>query len=916
MGMAKRTVKKARNSGKSKSGGKQKADAIPPEPLPVQKKPRPAQKKPEILCQFCGKAMKDEKTRKIHERNCKTKSREQPPAKKEKNLESAFLELKDRFEDERQNMAKTFIEREDHLQRELEEVKTVLRLEIDRHRRELERISKVEREVAENQAQHEHATREEPVPAKEPEIPAPEPIHAPRSQPKAIDLIPMRMPTFPRKRPAPIEDEDPIPDLDEDRPAKPAAPGLDRAAVEAMVRELLMNSGPAAPAEPVKVDDKIAIYAGRLEAMEARLERAMSEVRKYSESKGKDVDAKRVEKELEKVSEKVQDIMEDSGYGESLSVAKIPPTILEIVYQAILDDVHLEIIRTKGAQDAERLARSALEEVRLKTSGSELFKFDGRKIVTDSLARSIESNMISAKQIQTTYDVLMEKLLETVPHHKAKNFKGMIKIKSQEFAVDRATKLTKELAKVEKQLDSTSHMVAAMAANVSAQTLAIHEKIDQINDKGLAAKADREDVESLRAKLEEANERIIRLADELALLRAEAEMKSSIKEKESEEPGSDNSDVFLAPGEEPYSMPDVPDGGVFTTKPQSPTGPGDEAPAVDGQSQSKDAETVFSAVSGGAGSKTAIIKKTGLEDGPVIRALEELVSAKKIIEKKSGKRITYTTLELELGKLKEEEMAKPEKGKAGKKKKSPVKQDEPEHAAELPEPEPVPSKPEPEKEEATVPEPPVEVHISKPGVVVLGDSDEDDVPPPEKAAKPKRKGKKKARKAETELESKPETTVSELKSEPETTVSKPESKSKAPVSKLESKSKAPVSKLETKSKAPVPEPEPKSKAPVPEPEPESAAIDDIPVVRKTMSELSKEELEVLDAIGEGAMTLSGIQSKVGKHLKRFALLRALRVLIDSGHVGVTAKGRMELYHKITVQQMDESDNRKNKKEVK
>jgi len=83
-----------------------------------------------------------------------------------------------------------------------------------------------------------------------------------------------------------------------------------------------------------------------------------------------------------------------------------------------------------------------------------------------------------------------------------------------------------------------------------------------------------------------------------------------------------------------------------------------------------------------------------------------------------------------------------------------------------------------------------------------------------------------------------------------------------------------------------------------------------------MSELSKEELEVLDAIGEGAMTLSGIQSKVGKHLKRFALLRALRVLIDSGHVGVTAKGRMELYHKITVQQMDESDNRKNKKEVK
>ena len=64
------------------------------------------------------------------------------------------------------------------------------------------------------------------------------------------------------------------------------------------------------------------------------------------------------------------------------------------------------------------------------------------------------------------------------------------------------------------------------------------------------------------------------------------------------------------------------------------------------------------------------------------------------------------------------------------------------------------------------------------------------------------------------------------------------------------------------------------------------------------------------------MTLSGIQSKVGKGMKRFILLRALRVLIDSGHVGITAKGRMELYQRITVQQMDETDNRKNRKEVK
>ena len=112
--------------------------------------------------------------------------------------------------------------------------------------------------------------------------------------------------------------------------------------------------------------------------------------------------------------------------------------------------------------------------------------------------------------------------------------------------------------------------------------------------------------------------------------------------------------------------------------------------------------------------------------------------------------------------------------------------------------------------------------------------------------------------------------------------------------------------------------QPKKEAEKPEKkEPEEKHIDDeLPVISKKLEDLSDDEKRVLDVISEGGMTISGIQSKVGKDLKRFALLRALRVLIDSGYVGIIRKGRMDLYQKINVKKMDKMKQNKNKTEVK
>ena len=114
MGMAKKDEKKPQKSGKTdppkssdagkkpKKGGK----ASPKKTSGSGKKSKKGGKatsgtgkktaanKASISCQFCDKPMKDEKTRKIHERNCKAKSGDaQSP--KQKDMESALLELKD-----------------------------------------------------------------------------------------------------------------------------------------------------------------------------------------------------------------------------------------------------------------------------------------------------------------------------------------------------------------------------------------------------------------------------------------------------------------------------------------------------------------------------------------------------------------------------------------------------------------------------------------------------------------------------------------------------------------------------------------------------------------------------------------------------------------------------------------------------
>lgn len=160
------------------------------------------------------------------------------------------------------------------------------------------------------------------------------------------------------------------------------------------------------------------------------------------------------QKELKKVDIKLSEVLEDIGYEESLEITKVPPEILELVYETIIEDVIEKINHDLGAHDTEVAINKTLEEIRFRTSGSELFKFDSGKLKIKNLSKYIRQKSISAKQIHTTFEELLSKLIENVPDYQAKNFAAMIKIKSQEFSLDRVMNISDQFKTIEKNISN------------------------------------------------------------------------------------------------------------------------------------------------------------------------------------------------------------------------------------------------------------------------------------------------------------------------------------------------------------------------------------------------------------------------------------------------------------------------------
>ena len=955
-------AKATKGKGKKKSKGQKKEPSV----TPADKKPKsPPQKKKvkaKFECQYCGKVVNNAHNLKVHEVHCKSKEEEKEKKAESKEIESAVRKLKDEFEDQTELIQKEASEREDGLRQELEELKDILRMEIQR---------------GHHFPSHEAEKKPEPEPATDAEQPisqppAAEPAQDPESTPQITAALPVEIeqpaPTqvdMPITQPEPEPAPPPSPPQDEPemqpavespvsahsslQPSAPSSPQLSeipeqpiseaeamdppslqisREQVAEILKEEIEKMGPGPGMTPDTMPSDI---IDRLESLDMKLKNLSSDVSRMNtqSDKLKDeiikiiddrfaiINPKRINREMEKMSERIFDVMDEVGFGESLNVSKIPPNILEIVYKATLEDLVKEMNNVLGQQDAERKINLALEEVRLKTSGSELFRFDGRRITTDNLARSLDSQLISAKQIQTTYSELLRKLLETVPNYKAKNFQAMIKIKSQEYAVDRATVLGTTIHMLESNMNNMGQMIAAFSSQLGAKALQLEGDIKQ-NSEIISSKSDKTDLEPIISDMMERAIADRESTERTEAIRAEIGMMKEMVEglsKQLEEIGK----AGKAP--KPDTPPDVakPDADKKPDKPvekapkkidkpkkddelKKPSKKEDKKPAKEKKEKPEpkpkpkdDAESrMLEAIAGGSSSKTALQKKLKLGKEEVETGLAELVKQKKVLKKGPKNRPTYHLPEDKPQEKKADKDRKPDKPKAekkvGKSKEEPKPEPPVETPAETEEPKPAadkkakdkPDKVKPGDKKEKKPSKPKAKKDTKPEAKKPGAKAEDKKPKPDD--KPK-KGKK-PEKSEAKPEEKPDSKKTKA----------PKTPPKEPVKKDDKgKSEAKESDKEGTDATP--------------------AEEEKPLV-KSLKELDEAETIVYNEITEAGITLPNLRKSVEKEVKYTAVLRALRVLIDSDLIIAASKGRHTVYKRINIKKMDKTGEKKDKQEVK
>ncbi len=977
-------AKTTKGKGKKKKSKGQKKE---PSETPKEDAPSPPKRSAKFECQFCGKVVNNAHNLRVHEHHCRSKVVDMDRKEVEREIGSAIRKLKDEFEDQRDIFQKEAAERENMLKKELEELKDILRLEIkmghhaqdppekmeeaveaqDPHIPPAHPISKPMEEPITQIAVEEKVKMQLPQPVIEesprkimnaPPSPSAspaihvEPVLPMESRPTASKPEPIEVPPLAnvqdmvRSDPAINRAIQPVPEItpaiksitevsQQEPGTPPTIPSISREMVLELLKEEMgklddARTGMSGVSLSTEASERLGNIENKLQSLSSDLSnsirdsrQAMEKLEHSMEEKLAAINPKRIAREIEKVSDRVFDIMDEVGFGESLNVSKIPPNILEIVYMATLDDVVREMTRSLGDQEAEVRINLALEEVRLKTSGSELFRYDGRNMVTENLARSLKTHMISAKQIQTTYSELLRNLMSTVPHYKSKNFQAMIKIKSQEYAVDRATALSSDVETIRNNMNNMGQMIAAFSSQLSAKAMQLEGDIKKNQDL-IASKSDKADMEAIlsgmmeRAEAERSlSEKIANMMNELDAMKdtmdkiskgLDAPSSRKIKEpapnkisRKEDEPKAQEAGVKPEPDPKSDKVETPsPDTSIHKEKPptsdkdkkskkpdkQKPPGTmvlGDDdedtgkaqehqvgatriSQAVETPSADNE-QKVMDALAAGNSSKTSIQKATGLGKKEVETILASLVKDRRINRKGPKNRPIYSLAIVKAGEKKKdkkvdgvekEPLEVVKKSEPGMKKKDSSKKT---------------GKKEPEKKEKKVD---AKDAAKDEGMTVQED-------------KPHKKAKKEEKKP-----AKPKADRSKGK--------KPKLENEPNVKTKKEKEPVPAKKKEKPRKEAVREgKEEKSEEALPS---------------KTMEELDETEMKVYSAISKDGITLPNLKKKVEKDVKYTAVLRALRVLLDSGLVEAVTRGRNTFYQKINVKKTDKTGKKEIKQEVK
>ncbi len=257
----------------------------------------------------------------------------------------------------------------------------------------------------------------------------------------------------------------------------------------------------------------------------------------------------KMQKDIERNDQKLNDILLDLGFEESLDINKVPYHILVMVYETILNDIVNRIRHIKGSHDTEIAVHKILEHIRSHTSGGELFKFEHNKIKIPELRQYLVKKLISPRQIHITYNSILEQLLEQVPGYSPKNFKAMIKIMSQEYALEAVIRLEEN--------------IVTSQSNVEAITRDMKKFIDKKKEKDTSLQFLQDELKNIKVHISNLTEKLDVLPQMIEVKIDEKLKTNNIKLQESIDQKT--------PGESP-ELPQTEGPHILEEKPEEPKG--------------------------------------------------------------------------------------------------------------------------------------------------------------------------------------------------------------------------------------------------------------------------------------------------------------------------------------------------------
>ncbi len=191
------------------------------------------------------------------------------------------------------------------------------------------------------------------------------------------------------------------------------------------------------------IESKNSLRGNEIEALRKEIESLKNDIKNLEKSNADRDEAISLLRnyflKYEKLHKRLKNIEEVIGIEEEINVNKIPPSILRLVYQYTLNDAISSLRKYVGVSEAERIIKIVLQDVRTRTSGTELFKFSEGRIEAKDIERAIKKKLISPKQIHLTYLEIMNKIREYIPGYIPKNFASLLRTKGQEYAIETST---------------------------------------------------------------------------------------------------------------------------------------------------------------------------------------------------------------------------------------------------------------------------------------------------------------------------------------------------------------------------------------------------------------------------------------------------------------------------------------------